>query len=103
QPFATGHYRNPLPLSDGSLIASHTNANDLEVNGPPFTYDFRLRRLKDVGTSWQADTPLTPGISKSVSWYDPDTLRSYDGDLWELDAVEVRVRTRPVRPAEALP
>jgi hypothetical protein len=102
-PFATGHYRNPLPLSDGSLVASHTDENDLEVNGPPFTYDFRLVRLKEVGTSWQADTPLTAGISKSVTWYDPDTLRSFDGQLWELDAAEVRARTRPVRAAGPLP
>lgn len=100
--FATGHYRNPLPLSDGSLIASHTADNDPDPANPP-SYAFRLRRLKQVGSSWQADTPLTAGIPKSVTWYDPDTLQSYDGPLWELDAVEVRARPRPVRIADPLP
>ncbi len=101
--FASGHYRNPVPLSDGSLIASHTAVNDLEAKAPPYTYDFRLKRLKQVGSSWQADTPLTAGIIKSVSWYDPDTLRNYNGPLWELDPVEVRPRTRPTAVAHPLP
>jgi hypothetical protein len=39
---------------------------------------------------------LTGGITKSVSWWDPDVLVSYSGPLWELSPVEVR--SRPVPP-----
>jgi hypothetical protein len=45
---------------------------------------------------------LTGGISKSVSWWSPDELRSFNGLLWELEAVEGVARTRPMRPAPAL-
>src|SRR5690606_16228866 len=46
---------------------------------------------------------LTTGITKSVSWWDPDVRGSYNGPLWELSAVEVR--SRPVSPntVEAAP
>jgi len=33
---STGHYRNPLPLSDGSLIAAHTYYTGFESLIPPY-------------------------------------------------------------------
>jgi hypothetical protein len=38
-----------------------------------------------------------------VSWYQPDYLVTYDGELWELDPVEVRPRNRPPRSVTPLP
>jgi hypothetical protein len=45
---------------------------------------------------------LTAGITKSVSYWDPDVRVSYSGYLWELDPVEVRPRTRPSHAATSL-
>lgn len=98
----TGLYRNPLPLSDGRLAAIHTpetrgDRNEGTGTAPRSRYDFRLKLLKQEGTYWQADAPLTPGLSNSVSWWSPDELVTYNGPLWELDPVEVRPRLRPAR------
>ena len=96
-----GRYRNPLPLATGGMLASHTLAT---TANPSLMNDFRLKSLtRNVGTGLlEASTPLTAGISKSVSWWDPDTLRTFSGPLWELEAVEVVARTRPVKPAAPL-
>ena len=44
---------------------------------------------------------LTGGISKNISYWDPDVLVSYSGPLWELSPVEVRARNVP--PAPSMP
>lgn len=104
----TGLYRNPLPLSDGRLAAVHTpetrnDRNDGTAAAPKSRYDFRLKLLKFQNGYWAPDQPLTPGISATVSWYQPDYLVTYTGLMWELDPVEVRARTRPARLITALP
>ncbi|MCB0324511.1 MAG: hypothetical protein KDD69_13105 [Bdellovibrionales bacterium] len=104
----SGLYRNPLPLSDGTLVASHT-ANTREVRNdgsteqPVSRYDFRLKRLTKNGQYFQAGSTLTNGISKSVTFWNPDTLVSWSGLLWELQPVELRVRERPARRSAHLP
>ena len=105
----SGLYRNPVPLADGALIAVHTSetradSNDGTVANPTSRYDFRIKTLVETntadGTYWVANQPLTSGISKTVSYYNPDTLVEYNNvQLWELDPVEVRVRTRPATTA----
>ncbi|MBK8727679.1 MAG: hypothetical protein IPL96_16990 [Holophagaceae bacterium] len=97
---ATGRYRNPLPMSDGKLVAAHTAEVKGDANlgtraNPNFRYQFRLKTLQPSGGYYIVDQLLTPGITKSVSWYDPDVLVSYNGPLWELDPVEVVARPRP--------
>ena len=65
--------------------------------------DFRLKLLNAVaGGGSTAGALLTAGISKSISYYDPDTLVSYSGPLWELDPVEIRPRTKPATTAFSL-
>ncbi len=96
-----GRYRNPLPMKSGSLIASHTPATSPTVS---LMSEFLLKPLTlNVGSQlYQAGTSLTGGITKAVSWWDPDAQRSFNGTLWEIEAVEVTVRTRPSRPAPPL-
>jgi hypothetical protein len=96
-----GRYRNPLPLTSGTLIASHTpvalpNAADMK--------EFRLREVVSSAKRYaEAGAFLTQGISKSVSYYDPNTLVTYTGPLWEIEPVEVVARQRPAtRSAPAL-
>ncbi|MEO6688511.1 MAG: hypothetical protein ABIS07_11720, partial [Dokdonella sp.] len=75
----TGHFRNPLPLSDGRMIAAHTTesrqaGNDGTSTQPNSRYKFRLKRLAaGAGGYLEAVENLTPGtgISKSVSYFDP--------------------------------
>ena len=46
---------------------------------------------------------LTQGISKTVSWYSPDTLQQYSGLLWEMDPVEIKATPRPPMPTLGTP
>jgi hypothetical protein len=99
-PNHTGLYRNPLPLSDGSLISVHTPETRADRNmgtstAPLSRYDFRIKLLKSVNGYFVPDVALTPGITNNLTWWSPDELVTYNGQMWELDPVEVRARTRP--------
>jgi hypothetical protein len=104
-----GHFRNPLPLSDGTLVAVHTTSPyaDRQVSGQLSSrYDFRLERLASNGAYLGSGTRLIPnGISKTISYWDNYAYQqvSYSGPLWELDPVEVRARTRPATHTNPLP
>jgi len=105
-PDDTGHYRDPLPLSDGQIVAAHTNevhaaANTGTQANPQSNYDFRLKRLVVNGSGFLAPAEnLTSGITKNISFWSPDVLVSYNGPLWEMSPVEVRARNAP--PATSL-
>jgi Hydrazine synthase alpha subunit middle domain len=105
----SGLYRNPLPLSNGTVVAVHTAETRPDANtgtraNPGSRYDFRLKTLASAsGGVFAASQSLTGGISKTVSWWDPDVMVSYSGPLWELDPVEVRARTRPTPSVPTLP
>jgi hypothetical protein len=98
---STGHYRNPLPLADGSLLAVHTDETRADANAgtrqtPVSRYAFRIKRLEaGPGGYLTAGAPLTAGIHKTVSYWDPDEMVTFSGELWELDPVEVRARPAP--------
>lgn len=97
-----GRFRNPLPTSMNTLIASHTPATSPT---PALMNEFRLKQLALDGASglYLPGAPLTgAGISKSVNWWSPDAARSFSGLLWEIEAVEVVARIRPTRPAQPL-
>ena len=96
----SGLYRNPLPLSDGRLTAIHTAETHADKNigtsaAPKSRYNFRLKLLKKVGEYFVPDLTLTPGITNNLTWWTPDNLLTFSGDMWELDPVEVRSRPRP--------
>ncbi len=94
-------YRNPVVLADGQLLAAHTvtsaYASNLGTRPSPLpSYAFRVRRLSVDGMGQVSPgAALTSGIARSVSYYDPDVLVSYDGPFWELSPVAVTSRTRP--------
>ena len=104
-----GHFRNPTPLTDGSLVAVRTTSpfGDRAVSGQLSSrYDFHLVRLARGTPYWSVAERLIPtGISKSVSYWDNQTFAqvSYSGPMWELDPVEVVARTRPARHSTPLP
>jgi len=107
-PNHSGLYRNPLPLADGRVVVSHTTPTQADRNigtraAPRSRYALRLKMLTtSTNGAYSAGQALTNGISKSVSWWDPDVAVSYAGELWELDPVEVLARQRPVRTPAAL-
>jgi hypothetical protein len=102
-PNHSGLYRDPLPLSDGRLIATHTaetreDRNDGSRTNPRSRYDFRLRFVADRGDGvFVAGAEVTTAISETISFWDPDEKVTYSGPLWELQPVEVRARVRPPR------
>jgi hypothetical protein len=109
-PNNNGHYRNPLVLSDGRLLASHTAyqgeaGNDGTRGNPVPRYVYRLRTLSTGSNGYYGPaTALTSGsgISRSIKYWDPDVLVSYSGPFWELSAVEVRARPAPPSTTETL-
>ncbi|MBS1812468.1 MAG: hypothetical protein JST84_30155 [Acidobacteria bacterium] len=104
-----GHFRNPLPLSDGSLIAVRTTVAEADSTPSGILsakYDFHLSLLQSNGTYLAPVEKLIPnGITKAISYWDnqPYTQISYSGKLWELDPVEVRARPRPIKHTDPLP
>jgi len=103
----TGMYRNPLPMSDGSVVAVHTAETRLDTNEgtralPRYRYQFRLTALKASGDYFVPERSLTGGTRKALWYWDPDTRVDFDGTLWELDPVEVAPRARPARRSDAL-
>ncbi|MEO8083161.1 MAG: DNRLRE domain-containing protein [Ardenticatenales bacterium] len=107
-PQATGYFRNPLPMTDGTLVASHTAADGQLSNlgsteAPNWSYAFRLKTLQLQGGFYAPAANLTNGIHRAVSWWTPDVLASFDGLLWEVDAVEVVARMVPTPRRSALP
>lgn len=108
--FSAGHFRNPLPMSDGSLIASYTSFTGTTTNlgnrnFPRSPFRFRLVRLQQSGQYWVPVQTLTQGVNKSVNFWDPDELVTYPDSVaqWEFDPVEVVARTRPQRRMPVLP
>jgi hypothetical protein len=83
------------------LIASHTPATSATVG---LITEFLLKPLTlDSATQlYLPGAALTGGITKSVSWWSPDALQSFNGLLWELEAVEVTARARPTPLISAL-
>lgn len=102
--FTDGHYRHPRPLSDGGMIASHTDFEGTSDNlgtreAPESPYRFRLKVLEKNGDTWSPGELLTAGIYKPVQFWDPDVMVTYDETvpMWEFSPVEVVARTRPAR------
>jgi len=103
-PNHSGRYREPLPLSNGTLLAVHTPIQGEETNyGINSIYTFRIQSLT-LGANgyYAADQYLTNGITKTLSYWSPDSLVSYSGPLWELNPVEVRATTTPPFPAASI-
>jgi hypothetical protein len=105
----SGLYRDPLPLADGTVVVVHTAATRDDANtgtraNPGSRYDFRLKTLTTLPNGYRGPGQLlTPGITKTISYWDPDEKVSYSGPLWELNPVEVRARVRPARRVTPLP
>ncbi|MBS1537776.1 MAG: hypothetical protein JST20_08520 [Bacteroidetes bacterium] len=106
----TGHYRSPLPMTDGQLIVVHTadsriERNDSTASNPKVRYDFRMKTMKPFLGLYAADKPLTMGISKNVQYWSPNqnALVKFNGVLWELDPVEVVARATPPMRMSKLP
>lgn len=104
----SGHFRNPLPLSTGTLIAAHTSEfredrNDGSSAAPVSRYAFRLRVLNSSGGTMVPGAFLTGGLPVSTSYWDPDQMVSYSGNLWEIQPVELLARSKPARRQPTLP
>ena len=104
-----GLFRNPLPLSDGTLVAvrsSEARGDRRTAGALSSRYDFHLARLEPGAPYYTPGTRLIAGgIAKSISYFDNYEYRqqTYDGVLWELDPVEVRARPRPAARSNPLP
>lgn len=101
-----GRLRDPLPLSDGTLLASHSNLGAVAPgNNPRIGFQIKEMITTNGGTSYTPGQSLTGGISRNLSWWSPDSAITFNGPLWEFEPVEVVARARPtprVSPIEAV-
>ncbi len=96
-------YRNPLPMSDGKLIAAVTPATTIDTNlgtdtFPKSSYDFRLMLLTTNGSApyFTTNQFLLPAPLTNIATYWAGTTRvTQSNALWELQPVEVRSRSVP--------
>jgi len=100
-----GHFRDPLSMSDGTLVAAFSPTPLAEPGpaGAPATYAFRLTTLSanDAANGDAINTAqLTSGISRNISYYAGANLISYSGNLWEIEPVEVSARSAPTAQVE---
>lgn len=101
-----GHWRDPAPMPDGTLVASYTAVADNAANlgtteAPAWNYDYRLYAIDPAAPV--AAAPLTAGTVRTLEWWSPDVRVRWSGTLWELDAVAVAPRARPARRETPLP
>jgi Hydrazine synthase alpha subunit middle domain len=97
-----GRYRSPNYLSDGKIVATFSPSS---ITTNPMQAQLRLVTLATSQSSGLLfnDQFLTgDGIRKSVTWWNPDQQLSFDGLLWELEAVEVVAKVRPTKAATPL-
>lgn len=108
-PNHSGHYRDARPLSNGLVIAANSPETREEANqgtraNPNPRYHFRLKKLQAGGGGYlTAGANLTGGITRSIQFWDPDVLVSYNGPLWEMQPVEVVARATPPNLSSVLP
>ncbi len=104
-PNSFGLFRNPLPMSDGKIVAVFTPTSTSFNSGydtnvgtaslPVSTYHFRLYTLTSSGALYTTNTLLTPGISNTAIYWSGATLVTNSAIMWELQPVEVRARPTP--------
>ena len=86
-----GRFRNPLPMSGGQMVATYAPSEVVQAG-----ISLRLHQLETDGSGLLvAASALTPGISKTLSWWNPDSKVNYSGLLWEIEPVEVVARPAP--------
>lgn len=112
-----GRYRNILPLSNGTMIASHSDTTtlfDAEIGTISATrdtiysknkYSYRLQNLiAETAPYYKAGTFITNLIpTKNIKFYNPDTLVVMNNvRMWEFDPCEVVSKnvptTNPISP-----
>lgn len=104
----TGHYRNPLPLSNGMLVVAHSTSNYLNKNigtlqNPVYLDDFRIKNMVFNGSTWVAGSPLTSGTYRKVTNWVNGSPSTWQGILWEWQPVELCARTMPQSHETQLP
>ncbi|MET0582456.1 MAG: hypothetical protein ABWZ08_10865 [Pseudoxanthomonas sp.] len=93
-----GRFRNPLPMAAGQMVATYTASAEVQAG-----ISLRLHQLQTNGAGMlTAGVALTPGISKTLSWWSPDSKLTYSGLLWEIEPVEVVARNRPTATTSSL-
>lgn len=96
-------YRNPLPMSDGKLLAVATPAStifdsNLGTDSAPLSgYQFRLQLLTNSGPGalYFTNEFVTKGFTNVAWYYVGSQIVTQKFALWELSPVEVRARTNP--------
>ncbi len=101
---SAGVHRNPLPLTDGTLVASYSptvggvlDTNLGTVSYPRSRYSFRLTTLTNFNGTYRNAQFLTSGLTNLATYYNGNILVHQTNALWELQPVEIVPRPIPPR------
>ncbi len=103
-PTSLGMYRNPRPMSDGTIIAAYSTASagvggwDTNIGTaslPISKFHFRLATLTNNSGVFGTNQFLTGGIQSTSIFWAGGTLVTNNAALWELQPVEVRAKPVP--------
>lgn len=101
---SVGLYRNPLPMANGTLLASYTaTATALDTNigtatNPKSSFaNFRLAALTNNNGNWSFSSNLLSAFTNSVSYWNGASRVTHTNGFWELQPVEVVSRKIPTR------
>ncbi len=103
-PTSLGMYRNPLPMSDGTIVAAFSPAtggvagwdtNTGTASLPVSKFHFRLVTLTNNSGVFGTNQFLTGGIQSTSIFWAAGILVTNSAALWELQPVEVRAKPVP--------
>jgi hypothetical protein len=106
-PNAVGVWRDPLPMTNGTLVACASSGAALDSNigtttAPRSRFAYRLATLTNAGSTFVNAQLLTGGLTNLASYYVGNLLVTNLYGLWELQPVEVIARPLPPRQATAV-
>jgi hypothetical protein len=89
----SGFYRDAITLANGTVLSSHTSTT--HDNNTPFETPFTLKTLAQTGSYLAADAAIATLPDVAISFWSPDVMVNFTGQLWQFQPVEVITRAVP--------
>lgn len=89
----SGFYRDAITLSDGTVLSAHTSTT--HDNNTPFENPFTIKTLSLSSGYLAPDSAIVTLPDVTLSFWSPDAMQSFTGQLWQFQPVEVVARAVP--------
>jgi hypothetical protein len=89
----SGFYRDAITLADGIVLSSHTSTT--HSNNTAFESPFTIKSLSLTNGYLAPDTVIANLPNVTLSFWSPDVMVNFTGQLWQFQPVEVIARSVP--------